>query len=61
MVDDELNTSFARLQRIDLDDMDDIIGCKARWVDMVLRKLNVDIEQNLRDRAFNSSSITKVT
>ncbi len=61
MTDDELNTSFGRLQRMDLDDLDDIIGCKARWVNKVMQKLNVDLEDNLRDRVFNSSSITKVT
>ena len=61
MTDDDLNTSFARLQRMDLDDLDDIVGCKAQWVDKVLRKLNVDLEENLRHHVFNSSSITKVT
>ena len=49
MADEELNTSFARLQRIDLDDMDDIIGSKACWVDKVKRKLEVEEEHNLTD------------
>ena len=63
MTDDEseMNTSFSRLQRIDLDDLDDIIGCKARWVNKVKEKLNVNHENNLRSGEFNSSTITKMT
>ena len=61
MVDDELNTSAARLQRVDLDDLDDIIGSQANWVEKVKRKLEVEEEDNLTSDVFNSSSITKMT
>ncbi len=60
-MDDELNTSFARLQRIDIDDMDDIIGSKANWIEKVKQKLGVDLEDNLLSSVFNSSAITKMT
>ena len=56
-----MNTSVARLQLIDINDLDDIIGSKARWVNMVKQKLNVELEGNLQFGAFNSSSITKKT
>ncbi len=56
-----MNTSFHRLQRIDLDDLDDVIGCKARWISTVKRKLEVEEEFNLNHGAFNSSSISKMT
>ena len=56
---DELNTSAARLQRIDVDDLDDIIGCKERWVLTVKDKLKVEEEDKLTSSVFNSSSITK--
>ena len=58
MDDDKPNTSFARLQCIDLDNLDDIIGRKARWVEMVKRKLKVEEEYKLTQSVFNSSSIT---
>ena len=44
MADDELNNSFARLQRIDIDDLDDIIGSRARWVNEVKQRLKVKEE-----------------
>ena len=59
--DEELNTSSARLQRIDLDDMDDIIGEQVRWIDKVKRKLEVQNEFDLTHGVFNSSSISKMT
>jgi hypothetical protein len=61
MADDELNKSFARLQQTDMDDIDDIIGGKARWIEKVKQKLNVELEGNLQFGAFNSSAITKKT
>ena len=61
MTGDELNTSFARLQQIDVDDMDDIIGSKECWVNKVKQKLNVEEEGDLTPGVFNSSSITKTT
>ena len=56
---EELNRSFARLQEIDLDDFDDIVGSKASWIDMVKRELKGEVEENLKGSVFNSSSITK--
>ena len=61
MAEDALNRSFARLQEIDLDDLDDIIGSRDCWVNMVKQKLNVKEEDNLKHGVFNSSSITKTT
>ncbi len=61
MTDDDMETSFERLQRFDLDDMDDVIGCKARWVYKVKEKLDVKYEHNLKEGVFNSSAITKIT
>ena len=58
---DELNTSSVRLQQIDLDDLDDIIGSKANWINKVKLKLEVDAEDNLLPSVFNSSAITKIT
>ena len=60
MAEDSLNNSFAtKLQRIDLDDMDEIVGSQAQWLRTVKRDLNVDNEYNLTGDAFNSSQITK--
>ena len=59
MTENELNTSSARLQCIDLDNLDDIIGNKARWVLKVKQKLKVEEEDKLTQGVFNSSSITK--
>ena len=56
---EELNRSFVRLQEIDLDDFDDIVGSKASWIDMVKRELKVEVEENLKGSVFNSSYITK--
>ena len=61
MAEDELNTSFARMQQIDLDDLDDIIGSRACWVNKMKQKLNVTEEGDLTPGVFNSSSITKTT
>jgi len=61
IAEDELNTSSARLQLIDLDNMDDIIGSKACWVEKVKQKLKVEGEDKLTQSVFNSSSITKST
>ena len=61
MAEDELNTSFARMQQIDLDDLDDIIGSRVCWVNKMKQKLNVTEEGDLTPGVFNSSSITKTT
>jgi len=42
---EELNASYCRLQRFDLDGLEDVVGCQARWLEEVQQKLNWDGEE----------------
>ena len=50
--DQDPNKSFARLQEFDLDDLDDVVGCRARWFAEVQKKLKVDGRVAMRSAKF---------
>jgi hypothetical protein len=49
---EELNNSYCRLQQIDLDGLEDVEGCQARWLDEVQKKLNCPAEFDLKANKF---------